>query len=134
MNDQKSKPIQFSGPMVRAILEGWKTQTRRVFKTSNGGVWPNPNYLPGMKQIMRECPYGQPGDRLWVREKFKTVCDDGQWDCIEYADGTRIHPKVPDHNTGFRFSWDCDNDNVRWRPSIYMPRWASRINLEITAI
>lgn len=139
--------------MVRAILEGRKTQTRRIVKPNTWDpssdlysgemkLYDAP-YPIGLKAYFRsvdtgvwhgfKCPYGRPGDQLWVREKFKTVCDD-ECNCIEYADGTIIHPQVPDHNTGFRFSWDCDNDNVRWRPSIHMPRWASRINLQITGI
>lgn len=150
----KEKSLTFNSPMVRAILEGRKTQTRIIvdrlskhgriteFQRSDtlGYDWTFRN-----KKLLRNdftnddflelCPYGQPGDRLWVREKFKTAHDeDNLGDCIEYADGTKIKPVVPDNNTGFRFSWDCDNDNVRWRPAIHMPRWASRISLEITGV
>ena len=67
------RPILFSGPMVRALLAGTKTQTRRVFKTRNGGVWPHPNDLPGMQQVLRTCPYGRFGDRLWVRETWMNL-------------------------------------------------------------
>ena len=70
MTQIKERPILFSGDMVRAILGGRKTQTRRLFKAKNGGVWPNKNDLPGMQQILRNCPYGRPGDRLWVREAW----------------------------------------------------------------
>lgn len=73
----KERPILFSAPMVRAILAGQKTQTRRIFKAKNGGVWPNQNDLPGMRQILRNCPYGQPGDRLWVKETTLKVEDHG---------------------------------------------------------
>lgn len=72
MTQIKERPILFSADMVRAILDGRKTQTRRLFKAKNGGVWPNKNDLPGMQQILRGCPYGKPGDRLWVREAWST--------------------------------------------------------------
>ena len=121
----KERPILFSAPMVRAILNGTKSQTRRVFKAQNGGLWPRPNDLPGMRQILRECPYGKPGDRLWVRETWAyhvqaigSVTDkDGPW--VYASDG--------DHVLQHRL---CD----RWRPSIHMPRAASRITLEITGV
>ena len=131
----KEKPIIFTAPMVKEILEGRKTQTRRIVGQKHIPFLENinTNFLYGNWE-KRPLPYGQPGDRLWVREKFKTVCDEEQWDAIEYLDGIRIKPELPDHNTGFRFSWDCDNDNVRWRPSIHMPRWASRITLEVTGV
>ncbi len=120
------RPVLFSGPMVRALLAGTKTQTRRVFKTRNGGVWPNPNDLPGMQQVLRTCPYGKPGDRLWVRETWMECgltrlglmqaafyAADGQ----TYCDTTASPPTVR-----------------KWKPSIHMPRWASRITLEITSV
>lgn len=130
--------------MVRALLDGSKTQTRRVFKVKNGSLWPNPNDLPGMRQILRNCPYGQPGDRLWVREtwqgpllaEFETDADadwyrpsnihqyQNQKHCLYAADGG----PPPEFMT-------ADDELVRrWKPSIHMPRWASRITLEITGI
>ena len=140
----KERPILFSAPMVRALLAGTKTQTRRAFKTKNGGVWPNANDLPGMRQILRSCPYGQPGDRLWVRETWQgplleefEVDADADWHlpshihqyqnpahCVYAADGGPAPEYI-----------DLD-DNMRngWRPSIHMPRWASRITLEITSV
>ena len=115
----KEKPILFSGPMIRAILANTKTQTRRAFKTKNGGVWPNANDLPGMRQILRSCPYGQPGDRLWVRETF------GHFERNEnFAPGCEVF-------------YRADGESLAvepWRPSIHMPRWASRITLEITGV
>jgi len=115
---------------VRALLNGSKTQTRRIFKAKNGGVWPNSNDLPGMKQIMRNCPYGQPGDRLWVRETF---CP--------------IYPQDPSYNGGAPIEYDYaatythgdrlgDSLGIKkvWKPSIHMPRAASRITLEITGV
>jgi hypothetical protein len=97
------KPILFSGEMVRTILDGNKTQTRRVVKSK-----------PRHNQEMA-CPYGRNGDRLWVRETFGMLdCHHGQ--TVYRADGKD------------RFT------DILWRPSIFMPRWASRITLEITCV
>lgn len=124
----KERPILFSGPMVRAIIEGRKTQTRRVIacdfdKTEPGRVF---DY---QLQRWMECPYGKPGDRLWVRETFRFVDfehADGQWSAaVQYeADGAR-GPRTFDVNEDTRFGA---------RPSIHMPRWASRIMLEVTEV
>lgn len=127
----KERPILFSSAMVRALLDGRKTQTRRIIKTMNnnrlevkvGGKWrqihaADPN-LP--------CPYGQPGDRLWVRETFGVLDADHQTpDCKCY------------------YKADCregsESDDLRkeygykYKPSIHMPRWASRITLEIVSV
>ena len=128
----KEKPILFSAPMVRAILDGRKTQTRRVMKFKNGGVQPRHNDFPGMRQIMRNCPFGQPGDRLWVREAFSIVprtayrCSEGVQQVLRPDD---------DHDAAiYREGWVRSQSGFRWRPSIHMPRWASRITLEVTAI
>lgn len=121
----KERPILFTGPMVRAVLAGTKRQTRRVFKKKNGGVYPNRNDLPGMQQIQRNCPYGQSGDRLWVRETFARI--DGQtrpWIETDYR-ATYKH--------GYRLG-DTLGIKKRWTPAIHMPRHASRITLCITAV
>jgi hypothetical protein len=129
-----TRPILFSGAMVRALLDGSKTQTRRAVKQqppagySFAGWCVSSTHRPdegkatwtdGEGPFMRgahrvKCPYGQPGDRLWVRETF---CDLGDGE-IEYrADG------------------ECDPNVVpRWTPSIHMPRAASRILLEIVSV
>ena len=107
----KERPILFSGPMVRAILDGRKTMTRRVVKPQSLIISGHP------PRSIRQCPYGAPGDRLWVRETFAhlTHNDTGEGEGYIYrADG-----------------WD---DDVKWKPSIFMPRWASRITLEITDV
>lgn len=127
------RPMLMSASMVRAILAGTKTQTRRVFKTRNGGVWPNYNDIPGMRQIMRNCPYGQPGDRLWVRESFWEDLDG----TIYKADQERGSPwlevgaykaiRTGANGTPYVSNWG-------WRPSIHMPRRASRITLEVTGV
>ncbi|WP_186028441.1 hypothetical protein [Burkholderia gladioli] len=156
----KERPILFSAPMVRAILEGRKTQTRRVVKHqppddvapitvaryhptiidrhgdeapgdevfgaySEDGVW-------GCK-----CPYGEPGDRLWVRETWSAdfarhypcdrvwyAADDDRRHDIEVREGVR-GIFSPESNLHVPF---------RWRPSIHMPRAMSRITLEITSV
>lgn len=123
----KEKPILFSGPMVRAILEGRKTQTRRVVKHIPALGWPEQwcekygNDSPDTKAMLGDyrkfCPYGQPGDRLWVRETWRpAVITKDTIKCDYRADG---------------WSPEC---TARWKPSIHMPRWASRINLEIVSI
>jgi hypothetical protein len=106
----KEHPILMSAPMVRAILEGRKTMTRRVV-------------MPAVHLIATDdrhavtdsyCPYGAPGERLWVRET---------WCC--YTPELR-NPK---------YRADRHNDSGwTWRPSIHMPRWASRLTLEVTAV
>lgn len=121
----KDRPILFTGPMVRAVLAGTKRQTRRVFKAKNGGVYPNRNDLPGMQQIQRNCPYGQPGDRLWVRETFARI--DGQtrpWIETDYR-ATYTHGDRLGDTLGIK---------KRWTPAIHMPRHASRLTLGITAV
>ena len=132
----KERPILFGASMVRALLDGSKTQTRRVFKAKNGDVWPNKNDLPGMHQILRNCPYGQPGDRLWVRETTH------RRPMLHLLTGEPLDPKYdggaytadsrdvlnPD---GFDLSWWYSRKTC---PAIHMPRWASRILLEIVSV
>ena len=99
MSKVKERPILFNGPMVRAILEGCKTQTRREIKNNpllNAGFTDEFILLPGNASAF-VCPFGVVGDRLWVKETF-------------------------------------EDDEGGWRPSIFMPRWASRITLEITDV
>lgn len=104
----KERPILFSTPMVRAILDGSKTQTQRVVKHKQT-PW-NPDHIAW---DMTTCPYGKAGDRLWVREAF---CDarQGSYGRVLY-----------------RASGDVC---CRWHPSIHMPREISRITLEITDV
>lgn len=136
----KERPIIFSGPMVWAILEGRKTQTRRIAKEFNmlnldGILKRFPN--------QQECPYGEPGDRLWVRETHRYWWPD--WEdpgshpcrCRYKADDAIIDLPVGwDEGNQFFTPEDADLDKEphKWRPSIYMPRWASRITLEITGV
>ncbi len=137
----KSRPMLYQGVMVRAILDDIKTQTRRIFKAKNGGVWPNCNDLPGMKQIMRNCPYGQVGDRLWVRETCRAEEMPTGLDGVRYMADEAFIPIKPTleavddwltmRDYGKRASPVALAKTV---PAIHMPRWASRIELEITGI
>ena len=136
----KERPILFSAPMVRALLAGTKTQTRRVMKPqlvygTVAGLF-NSWYLPrsegggtlypnGKEKILGTCPYGQPGDRLWVRETFARI--DGQtrpWIETDYQ-ATYTHGDRLGDTLGIK---------KRWTPSIHMPRHASRITLEVTGV
>lgn len=124
----KERPILFNGKSVRGILEKRKTQTRRVVKPR--GVDDNvAQFLHYMAQAVdMKCPYGQPGDRLWVRETW--AHDD--MDCKDAHCGNIDHiwyraSEVPIVAESF-------SGSAAWRPSIFMPRWASRITLEITSI
>ena len=127
----KERPILFSAPMVRAILDGSKTQTRRVVKAPRGlidGCWT----VCEAEAWLPSCPYGQPGDRLWVRETFAIV----PRTAYARSDGVQqtLRPD-DDHDAAiYRAGWDRSNGGFRWRPPIHMPRWASRILLEITAV
>ena len=127
----KERPILFSEPMIRAILNGTKTQTRRVLKpqptgwAGGPGVW-LPNGKPAPLVPMDDtvlpfgraiaCPYGQPGDRLWVRETWARI------------DGDR------DERDAIAYRANGEAQADRWRPAIHMPRAASRITLEITSV
>jgi len=125
-----SRPILFSGEMVRAILDGRKTQTRRVLRPqpvglSLKGVFGRRAvfFEPGSgtethTPICRDwrCPYGQPGDRLWVRETWREDSPDDPEGAVYRADAP------------------IDVPGFKWKPSIFMPRWASRLTLEITGV
>jgi len=122
----KERPILFSGPMVRAILDGSKTQTRRIAKEFNE--------MPNLDGILRRfpnidvpvqkgCPYGTPGDRLWVRETWAH-----ERDGTGCPDDTGVLYRATDPG------WDDEGTGLRWRPSIFMSRASSRILLEITDV
>ncbi len=150
----KERPILFSGPMVRAILDGRKTVTRRVVKpqppsdcqvwagwildsTSGDDVgkasWHDQVGPLAYKTHRVRCPYGQLGDHLWVREAwsyYRPFASDRTNKILYRADLD---------NCG-QCPVQLDNDVVLvdprdgWKPSIHMPRWASRISLEVTEI
>jgi len=169
---KQERPILFSGAMVRAILDGHKTQTRRVVKPvgndggyvlfdSGNGAWPyrsddgescfhtvkrGGNFYLDETPIY--CPYGQNGDRLWVREtwKYNDWTENGEPFIKFAADGDVTCPKVSEdwsdrivdiweilsRESNFNID-NCARDR-KWRPSIHMPRWASRILLEIVSV
>lgn len=135
---KKERPILFSGPMVRALLDGSKTQTRRVVKRQppadvasirvshyhptvidrRGDEQPGAEIFGAYSddgEWGSKFPYGEPGDRLWVRETFR--------DYTEHELGL-----------AYRADWPDENIKRQWIPSIHMPRWASRISLEVTAV
>ena len=116
----KERPILFSAPMVRALLAGTKTQTRRVLKQAQirSAAMPEPEW----RSVLTLCPYGQPGDQLWVRERWAprdglTVINQQRTEVFYWADDEGKH-------------WS----DGPWKPSIHMPRWASRITLEVTGV
>ncbi|MFY3771752.1 hypothetical protein AHYW_001723 [Providencia manganoxydans] len=170
----KERGIIFNSEMVRAILDGRKTQTRRIMKpqpklNENGGFsWPS-NICQSMiniEKMMQDnegawagiagiaCPHGGVGDRLWVRETFALLGnEDGV--CVDWDDNilkanedqaARIYRASCEQKNGDYGLWsipdDADwkphTDNRKydgiWTPSIHMPRWASRITLEITDV
>lgn len=124
----KEWPILFSAPMVRAILDGSKTQTRRVAKRTAAGhvkeTGGHRRWHIADFDAYLACPYGQPGDRLWVRETWAAPhSEDGRPPRAIQCDQMRIHYLASEGRGG-----------LVWRPSIHMPRWASRITLEITGV
>lgn len=146
-NKPKELPILFQDDMVRAILQGRKTVTRRVVKPPRGWADESPSCDPfamppavwwwnGVHELVgvrQECPYGQPGDRLWVRESTEEDCA-GSVSLSRYrADGAPVLYSGCD-DPAFNGSVAHWNYPRRVRPSIHLPRWASRITLEITDV
>lgn len=107
----KERPILFNGPMVRALLDGSKTQTRRVSKAD-----PDQCEDIGIFYAENPCPYGRPGDRLWVRESYQR--------------------HTGPYGESFIYAYRATDDDRLgpWRPSIHMPREACRITLELTGV
>ena len=149
----KERPILFSAPMVRALLAGTKTQTRRVCKPAQfyslshvvevpdpqerGQVYNGSHFGDEEGDVHFASPYGGRGDRLWVRETW--YCDDYRVQRGPYlkpadmdieearSDGTLIYRA----SSGDR---PYETEQPVWRPAIHMPRWASRITLEVTGV
>ena len=117
MSTKKERPLLFSGPMVRAILNGTKTQTRRIVKPNHIAA-----YHDGVPSLFSGFPYGVNGDRLWVRETWSHT-GDGVWSIA----AARMAP------TG-RPVYAADGGEGPWWPSIHMPREFSRITLEVVRV
>lgn len=152
----REHPILFSAPMIRALLDGSKTQTRRICKSqpySNGfhfdghDILCHNDYLPPSAMLMdyREggeiyttsdmegwgfcCPYGQPGDKLWVRETFIHIDDEGdKFDGMGSQTYYAASGNFEDNTRWLR------ERGLKWKPSIHMPRAASRILLEVVSV
>lgn len=145
----KERPILMSTPMVKAILAGQKTMTRRVVKLRKGDTVGNISqgdkileYIICDKdgdEVPLEfvCPYGSVGDKLWVKETYlPDPPRNGEWRDIEFDGCGMPLNLIPEQyrNPSFclyKASWVGD---LRWKPSIFMPRWASRLTLEITDV
>jgi hypothetical protein len=120
------KPILMSAPMVRAILEGRKTQTRRGIKFNEAGriKYQGKQWHREDPECVKGSPYGQPGDRLWAREAFteNTVIP-----IKDRPEGDFIYMADLNERGATKYA-------AKWKPSIHMPRRASRITLEITGV
>jgi hypothetical protein len=149
------RPILFSDAMVRAILAGTKTQTRRVIAGASGAFWDHRSYTGTVERdgVLRfrvgpdgeiangspevRCPHGAVGDRLWVREAWRA-----EERASDLVDGVRFRSDdvfVPIQNTpeaaeAWVDAYDNGRHKQRWRPSIFLPRWASRLTLEVTSV
>lgn len=134
----KTTGMLFNASMVRALLSGSKTQTRRVMKPQptrigtttileyRGGLY-QPEKLPANSNLFNHCPYGRPGDQVWVRETLGHNADKGHY---YEATGMNVGPLLdyelePSPSVGIP---------ARTIPSIHMPRWASRSLLEIISV
>jgi len=146
----KERPIIYSGPMVRATLNGSKTQTRRLRGLEKVNESPDDwrferfdrwvefsdgvsraafvNYGTG-EALYLKCPYGQPGDLLWVRETWQVRDGGGYYTKADLKLHYTDHPQCG-------VLWEKDQPPTRawWRSPIFMPRWASRINLRLTDV
>lgn len=151
----RERPILFSGAMVRALLAGTKTQTRRALRVQpdahhweflpgyelkrskivtindrcavkfSHSIPQNPQWDTALDWLL--CPYGQPGDRLWVREAFMHEPADYCW---EASVSIPCRPA----NTVYRADFPGSQPGEGWKPSIHMPRKLSRIDLEVTDV
>lgn len=161
--NMKCVPMIFNGEMIKALLEGRKTVTRRIMKpqptdSGNGYMWWPSNVCQTMvniDQIMRGgfwdgaasdiCPLASVGDLIWVRETFTPDpnADDDSWDdnCVSYVEWSGCGESLSDipdalknkDNVIYSAS-ESDSSGWLWKPSIHMPRWASRLTLKVTDV
>lgn len=146
----RERPILFNADMVRAVLYGRKTQTRRIMKVQpHAGVRNSPFVKSGIedghgKELV--CPFGEVGDCLWVRETWSDVNLEGV-SAVAYRadqalrcmtndndDGDEDDPRLEKYSFANWYPDLISGTEGIWRPSIHMPRWASRITLEITGV
>ncbi|EAT1904019.1 hypothetical protein QEW03_003354 [Salmonella enterica] len=150
----KERGMIFNGEMVRAIIDGRKTQTRRPIKwkqtrftevaeRDDGSLWPWAEDCERGGDIWFTCPFGEVGDRIWVRETFSCIGNedghpvDANSNLCSREDAQRIYRASAIQNPGNYGLWtspDGFDFEGSWTPSIHMPRWASRITLEITDV
>lgn len=145
----KERPILFSGEMVRAILNGRKCQTRRVIKGVKpvytfAGMHPQTTIAwfddgGGKRVAWPKCPYGRPGDKLWVREACYLpgsgyFDDAGEWRPERFTDINLVKYAATDEPVNRGWTNEPYRHCLVKKPSIFMPRWASRITLEVTAV
>ncbi|HDZ2845539.1 hypothetical protein AAHW68_20035 [Klebsiella pneumoniae] len=161
----KERGMIFNAEMVRAILDGRKTQTRRPIKwkqtrfteigeREDGSKWPWSEDAEHACDFWHPCPFGAVGDRIWVRETWATLGNEDGC-CIDWEgnlckgderSAARIYRASCEQRPGDYGLWSIPDDAYwkphtkehkfegAWRPSIHMPRWASRILLEITDV
>jgi hypothetical protein len=159
----KERGMIFNGEMVRAILDGRKTQTRRPIKwrqtrateiaeREDGSKWPWSEDAENVCDYWHPCPFGAVGDRIWVRETWAILGNEDGC-CIDWEEkickadersAARIYRASCEQRPRNYGLWSIPDDadwkphtkdyqyEGAWRPSIHMPRWASRILLEIT--
>ncbi len=139
----KERPILMNAEMVKAILDGRKTQTRRVVRPALIPIIEESERVNGkvcleMLEFDIPCPYGQVGDRRYCRESIRTICygrgkEFGYGEhCIEYIADKQLVKCLESNDEWWRHNWHVRPSTPI--PSIHMPRWASRITLEIKAI
>lgn len=151
--DVKERPILFNAAMVRAVLDGTKILTRREVRDTglyaiDAGIHGDAVAARGLANLATQCPHGQPGDRLWVREAWRSAADLDKYSGSQIADlcldaGYSV-PWAPIQYEadGVRRDWqhtgitheDGPPQPGRYRHARFMPRWASRLILEVTGV
>lgn len=145
----RERPILFNAEMVAAILAGRKSQTRRIIRGQPPADW-EPHYNPETQAwecpderatnwiFPRKCPFGVPGDRLWVREAWR-LWEGETWGVDGALDPDVLTGQLSRYDQGWlrgrpvEYRSDTDAEGP-WRPSIHMPRWCSRIDLEVVSV
>lgn len=144
------RPILFSGPMVRALLDGRKTQTRRMMKPQPAGISSATRFMSASWEIVPEssrcsvdfkAPAYRPGDHLWVREAWRTWTSvdkfspanlrGGAPDCLGLSPASIWYEATPNVDVG---AGPLESEVGRLRAGMHMPRWASRLTLTVTDV